>query len=318
MRRSRSIYRAAIAAQVAGEEAAALWEEWRTPVSGLLLASEAMGRRRVVAGGRMSADQIRGAVFGVMEHDLNAEHFREVGDIFQSRIPVTRDEWRRMAQVADLRAGEMARHEAVSAVVDMGHQSPRFAEMAERGAFFSAGLTAEQAGKLQKVLADVIRGEVRVVDGRKELRSLGLAELMAGGDLALGKSLTDARYENIMRTNMASVQTQAERATLKQPVVRAFVPLIRWSAIHDDRTRPTHWAMDGYVNTVDEYERQRLGPPSGYQCRCTAIPVPVSDAIEAGWVDIGGVVRPDAIAKHNGRRQELIDSGQFPDPGFNA
>ncbi len=314
--RSRRIYRAAIAEQIAGGTADALWNAWREPVSGLILASEAIGQRRIVVGGKMSAEQIRGSVLGVMDHDLNEEQFREVADLFASRIPVTRDEWRRMALAAQARADGMARHEAVAAVVDMGHQSQRFAEMADRGTFFAAGLDAEEAAKLQQVLAGVIRGETKVVDGRKQLRSLGLGEFIKGGDLALGKSLTDARYDNIMRTNMASAQTQSERRTLKNPVVRRFVPLLRWSAVHDDRTRETHLAMDGYVNTVEEYERQRLGPPAGYQCRCVSIPVPVSTAIENGWVDPGGLVNPAALLAHNGGRQELIDRGLFPDQNF--
>jgi hypothetical protein len=46
------------------------------------------------------------------------------------------------------------------------------------------------------------------------------------------------------------------------------------------------------------------------------IPVSMSDAMENGWIDPRGNVDHAAIRRHNGSRQALIDSRQFPDPGF--
>jgi uncharacterized protein with gpF-like domain len=103
---------------------------------------------------------------------------------------------------------------------------------------------------------------------------------------------------------------------LRDERVQAFVPLVEYSATKDSRTRPTHRAMDGYVNTMEMFDRQGLGPPGGFSCRCQMIPVSMSDAMENGWIDPRGNVDHAAIRRHNGSRQALIDSRQFPDPGF--
>jgi hypothetical protein len=91
---------------------------------------------------------------------------------------------------------------------------------------------------------------------------------------------------------------------------------MQFTSTKDNRTRDTHKAMDGYVATVEQIDAQGIPTPGGFNCRCRWKPIPLVVAASRGWTDEEGVPDYAAIKKHNGRRQQLIDSGQFPDPGF--
>jgi SPP1 gp7 family putative phage head morphogenesis protein len=264
------------------------------------------------------------AILGPYQADWPEEGPEQVAMLFSRRVPVTRAGWAGLVERSNAYAEAMAAHEQGNAINDMGDQSPDFRALS-RGqlppgalrptdTFFATGVPVEKAGRLRDLIANVIAGESERT-GTK-IRELGLGNFILSAQHDLGLRLTDARLETVLRTNMASSQTEGERETLRNPVVRAFVPLVQWSATHDNRTRETHRAMDGYIGTVDDFERQRLGPPAGMNCRCAAIPVSVSRAIDAGFCDANGQLQRDAISAHNGARQKLIDSGQFPDKGF--
>jgi len=52
----------------------------------------------------------------------------------------------------------------------------------------------------------------------------------------------------------------------------------QYDAVDDDRTRPSHRAMDGVTLPSDDAIWTRWYPPNGHRCRCRIITVPVDEA----------------------------------------
>ena len=106
-------------------------------------------------------------------------------------------------------------------------------------------------------------------------------------------------------------------SVLRDPEAQDLFPLVMISEIVDDRSRPHHAAMDGYVTTPAEIDRLRLRPPNGYNCRGTLSEITWDEAEDEGLLDVNG--KPDMIAirRYNTPEQQaLIASGQYPDEGF--
>jgi len=134
--------------------------------------------------------------------------------------------------------------------------------------------------------------------------------------LQTGTDLTSARLETVYRTNVNRAQTQGRLDIVRDETVQAFVPLMRFDATRDKRTRETHRLMDGYVATVAQIDSMGIATPLGFNCRCAWSPISIAKAIRAGFADEDGNIDYDAIKRHNGARQNLIDKGLVPDTGF--
>jgi SPP1 gp7 family putative phage head morphogenesis protein len=145
---------------------------------------------------------------------------------------------------------------------------------------------------------------------------MNLGDFVTTTQMVTGTHLTTSRLETVLRTNTNRAATEGLAETMREPKVQAFVPLVEYSATGDNRTRPTHQGLDGYIGTMEMFDRQGIAPPCGFNCRCALIPVPAARALERGWTDVDGNVNYDALNRHNGKRQQLIDTRQIPDPGF--
>ena len=326
VKEARTLYGVAIAAEVIGLPSAGLWGAWSEPVAALLMGGWALGSFRVIRAAKMQemAPMPEGGLpLSVTGYEAGSS--AQVQAHWEGRIPVTRQQWEELRAWAQGKSLDMAAHESANAVPDIAKQSPDvealFAGRAPKGhsranAFFVTGLDAQQAAGVKAQIADVLSGRQTITTARGNLREMGLGEFIGRAQLTTARDLTAARLETVLRTNMSSAQSQGEAVTLRNPVVRNFVPLLQWSAVRDTRTRPTHAAMSGYIGTIDDFDRQHMGPPASFNCRCSRIPMPVSVAMDRGFVNPDGTINREAIDAHNGARQGLIDSGAFPDPGF--
>jgi uncharacterized protein with gpF-like domain len=89
------------------------------------------------------------------------------------------------------------------------------------------------------------------------------------------------------------------------------VKYYQYSAIDDERTRPTHAAMDGKIFPRNHPIWDTWWPPNGYNCRCTVVAVTnfeaaeVKDQVERKW--------PEYTDPRSGETDRLL-----PDPGFGA
>ena len=76
-------------------------------------------------------------------------------------------------------------------------------------------------------------------------------------------------------------------------------PYLRYSAVNDSRTRPSHGAMHGTVLPVDDPFWATNTPPNGHACRCTVMSLSKRQAGRAGISDQAPGVKPDAGWDYN-------------------
>jgi len=70
-------------------------------------------------------------------------------------------------------------------------------------------------------------------------------------------------------------------------------PYLRYSAVNDSRTRPSHGAMHGTVLPVDDPFWATNTPPNGHACRCTVMSLSKRQAKRTGVSGKAPGVKPD-------------------------
>ncbi len=70
-------------------------------------------------------------------------------------------------------------------------------------------------------------------------------------------------------------------------------PYLRYSAVNDSRTRPSHGAMHGTVFPVDDPFWATNTPPNGHACRCTVMSLSKRQAKRAGVSGGAPKAKPD-------------------------
>ena len=344
-------YRRAVAASVEGKNPDEHWGRWEQDTAALLLISWATGATVSLQaiGLAPNAKPMR---FDRLSEDVALSFepgpAREVVRRFINTLPITRSQWDRLLQVAQGSARELRVDEQANALREIAKRSPNLAALlgladkgnkpqevpgqqptdktakartpavqaVAQGAFFVTGMNTRQVKQTRELLAQVIRGEASVSTAGKKIDSIGVGDFVSKAMLETGTDLTSARLETVYRTNLNRAQTQGQLDIVRDPTVKKFVPLMRFSATKDKRTRDTHRAMDGYIATVEQIDAQGIPAPLGFNCRCAWSPVPLAEAVKRGWCDENGKPNYTAISVHNGARQRLIESGQVPDPGF--
>ena len=86
-----------------------------------------------------------------------------------------------------------------------------------------------------------------------------------------GFDLKGNHLDTIYRTNIFQTYSVAQWNKYKE--VEKQFPALRYTAVMDARTRPTHAALNGKVFMLNDPIWGRIYPPNGYNCRCTTIPV---------------------------------------------
>lgn len=101
-----------------------------------------------------------------------------------------------------------------------------------------------------------------------------------------------AHARTIMRTNAATAYIDGRKRFMKSPAVADAFPYWEWRCIRDKRTRPTHLAMHGLAMLHSDEAWETIGPPAGFNCRCTIVPVATA-AQEITGEDARALALPD-------------------------
>ena len=151
--------------------------------------------------------------------------------------------------------------------------------------------------RLQEAMWRITAEGMHVREGAVELQKAFEASGLGGT-----RSYT---IEAIMRTQTQIANAAGQWQAARDPVVDEILWGWRYYAVGDQRTRPTHAAMDGMTLPKDDPRWLTMTPPNGYNCRCTL--VEIFDRVPRGGVK----EPPQTTADDKGRT--LIVS---PDRGF--
>lgn len=173
----------------------------------------------------------------------------------------------------------------------------RMAEAARNKAFTVAGAdAAETLTRVRDLLAENVKEGASLADFQKAVEEEGLG----------GTFLSDPHLETVFRTNVQAAFSDGQMSVLRQPFVRSGFPYARYDAIHDDRVRENHLALEtlGIDGTncyrVDDPVFETFRPPWDYQDRCGWVPTSIAQAAEMGvkeaqeWLRTGEEPTPPA------------------------
>ena len=242
---------------------------------------------------------------------------------FENRVPRLRSEVGRLIQKAKANARAVVNAEATGVLGVLARQNGIAAQVVS-GSFFVSDVDGQTVVNLRTLLAEAIRGDVSA-DEAGRLIGVPLPEFIDRAQLAGAADLTRSRLQVIYRNNISSAANEGQAEQLSRQEVRQIIPLVEISEIRDRRTRGNpgginkrgfHWQMDGLVGTISDIRDAGLVPPNGHNCRATLRGIPMAEAKRRGFVNEGGVVDSEAIARHNGERVDIIRRGDYPDPGF--
>lgn len=145
---------------------------------------------------------------------------------------------------------------------------------------------------------------VEVVKGWLEQvleRGLTMRDFLAGLDEAAEAggitAVNPFHAETVFRTNVQTAYNAGRYEMYHAGEVADAFPYFQYHTVGDDRVRPAHAQMDGYIARRDDPVWDTWWPPNGFNCRCTVTAISVEEAEAKG-------IRPS-------RRQV-----PQPDPGF--
>jgi SPP1 gp7 family putative phage head morphogenesis protein len=102
---------------------------------------------------------------------------------------------------------------------------------------------------------------------------------------------------------MQRAYSQGRLAQMKEPAVLDALPYWQYWTVNDDRVRPEHRVIHLFTARAEDPVWMKIYPPSGFNCRCSVIPIPNGDA-------------PDDADEPGMGRLPLLARLNVPDPSF--
>ncbi len=134
-----------------------------------------------------------------------------------------------------------------------------------RGAAFTVG--GIYKGDVLEAVKEEIARALEAGTPQREVVNRFRAILDGAGHPQLGTR----HLETVWRTNCQVAYGTGRRHALEE--VKADLPLWRYNAVMDDRTRPEHAALDGIIFPADHPFWDDHFPPWGFACRCNVTPL---------------------------------------------
>ncbi len=83
-------------------------------------------------------------------------------------------------------------------------------------------------------------------------------------------------------------------------------PFLKYRAVMDDRTRDDHAALNGVVRRIDDPFWNNYYPPNDWNCRCTVIQLPESNANVTDLDKVQMPKVPDNFANNSGKTRQIF------------
>lgn len=188
-------------------------------------------------------------------------------------------------------------------------------ELAEKNVMTRAQFDSLEASARQKAFTVA---QVESMDTLEKIRDVMAETIKEGVDLQTfreriltavdeGTFMSDAHLENVFRTNVQTAFSDGQMAVLSHPFVRGGFPYAVYEAIHDDRVRHEHLALETFgiegtnIYRIDDPVFQLFRPPFAWNCRCSWIAMTVRQAARKGikeaqqWLETGVEPNPPAF-----------------------
>jgi SPP1 gp7 family putative phage head morphogenesis protein len=161
-----------------------------------------------------------------------------------------------------------------------------WSDEARAKAFFSARvMKADILAEIRRRTQQVLDGKGTTSDARhwiKEfLKTDGDNSLFECGFLAVNSSESIAelgstrRINLIVDQNVRMAQEVGHYAECQDD--KDIFPYVRYDSENDEKTRPSHRALDGKIFRVDDPVTAQIWPPNGFGCRCNMVQLDESD-----------------------------------------
>ena len=330
-------YLAALAAQVRGEseDAAEAWERYGEVLGQVMTLTALAGSAHAHAATKeQGADweaeewpEERPDTFAAASAGFGPGAYWKAVKAFRNRTPLAWSEILRIKAEMRSIANRIAITENKRALKDMAARLDGLKSVLS-GAFKIKGATYKQVQRIRDLIAQAMVNQ----SIPKGLKTGSLSAFIRRAQVEGIIGMTSARLETVYRTNTATAYNEATAETMDSPAVARWAPLVRLVEIHDGRTRGapggvyrpkgkaknpgSHWQMDGYIATAADMRSQGLVPPNGFNCRGSLEPVTFDKAKRMGFIREDETLDRAALARYNAARQQIIDRGDYPDPGF--
>jgi SPP1 gp7 family putative phage head morphogenesis protein len=182
---------------------------------------------------------------------------------------------------------------------------------------FSQAAARRLAPQYRQAAFTVARVEqIALLDRTKELLAQALEEgwtkqefidrLNAAFDSAGVTRLNSYHAELVFEQNMTTAYSNGRYQQMHDPEVLRALPFWRYRTMEDERVRPNHAALDGFVARADDPVWSYIYPPNGFNCRCSVDPLLRSEG--EGFLG----------ANLNMPGSERLPAGAGADPGFDS
>ena len=181
-------------------------------------------------------------------------------------------------------------------------------------------IDAMQEGKGYKAWAkdiDKVLAKSGWYDGQINVDAQGNAKKVVTGG--------QHRLETIYRTNVAAAYEAGRQQVIFNDREDDPFGYVMYSAIMDNRTRPTHKALHGKVMEKSDPAWSSISPPNGYNCRCTIVELTQGQIDRYGYkvTKSEGKLSTQVVELPNGKEAQRtlfeLDNGAVfkTDVGFN-
>jgi len=126
------------------------------------------------------------------------------------------------------------------------------------------GATAAVETSAQQAIAEITREGMHVREG--------MAHLGKRLDAA-GVGVKPHLLETLARTQINLAHAAGQELANADPAIQEILWGYEYSAVGDDRTRPSHAALDGTRLPKGDPMWMEIAPPNGFQCRCKRIEI---------------------------------------------
>jgi SPP1 gp7 family putative phage head morphogenesis protein len=109
------------------------------------------------------------------------------------------------------------------------------------------------------------------------------------------EKLAAFELDTVFQTNAGKAYNAGRLEQMKEPGLMDALPYWQYWTVGDLRVRPAHAVLDGFCARAIDPVWLKIYPPSGFNCRCSVIPILPEDAPEGS--DEGGMERLPLLAR---------------------